>query len=142
MVVQVVVEPDGCICPSQSYICRASHVSEMEIDNRNIPDPFLYDTGRESKRPLIERNGLRVLFSEMSVEDDLFNLTGQLFIIDKQTWNESNFTCSGDGQVAKEIFMCTAGKTISNSDSPLHAEKYRQPPSVMGLLTRYIYHKS
>ena len=111
----MIVEPDGCVCPSQSFICKADRVREIEIDNDNLTDPFLYDTGRDSRRLQIEKEGLRILFSEILLENGLFNLTTQLFIIDKQTWNKTIFTCGarhdGDRQVTKDIFLCTTGKT-------------------------------
>ena len=34
------MKPDSCICPNDSYICRADLVTTIAIDNSALSDPF------------------------------------------------------------------------------------------------------
>ena len=60
------------------------------------------------------KEGLRVVFSEERVNGDLSNLTAQVFIIDQQTWNESNFSCRAAGRENKTFFACVTGEISTN----------------------------
>ena len=112
------MEPDGCICPTESYTCRADLVTVIEIDNINLTGPFFYVAGF-SRRPEVVREGLRVSFSEVKVGDTLFNLTAQLFVVDTQNWNGSNFTCGTRGRDNKDISICVTGKLLIVRDGYL-----------------------
>ena len=70
---EVTVEPAGnCICPSESYICRADGVNGIELDNKGLSDPLLHISGF-SKRLEVEKEGLMVLLSEVKVDETLFS---------------------------------------------------------------------
>ena len=107
---EVTVEPAGnCICPSESYICRADGVNGIELDNKGLSDPFLHISGF-SKRLEVEKEGLMVLLSEVKVDDTFFNLTARLFIIDPQTWNGTIISCRTTGNDRhKDIHICVTG---------------------------------
>ena len=108
----VSVQPEGCICPTESYWCRADLVSGIAIENSALSEPFTYAIDL-FVRPQIMRDGLRISFSEERVENGLVNMTTQLFIIDIQTWNGSIFSCQASGGGNKNIPVCVTGKIVS-----------------------------
>ena len=66
-------------CPTESYVCKADLVTDIELDNKDLTQSLLYDITRPSSRHEIEREGLKVLFYNSTVIDGLSNLTAQLF---------------------------------------------------------------
>ena len=103
------MEPDRCICPTNSYICKADHDTRIFIDNSDLPDPFSYDIDL-SRRKSVMRDGLEVLFSDVTVGEGLANLTAELFVIDIGTWNESIFNCRAPRSGGVDILVCVTGK--------------------------------
>ena len=55
------------------------------------------------------RDGLEVLFSNVTVGEGLANLTAELFVVDIGTWNESIFNCCASGG-REDILVCVTGK--------------------------------
>ena len=106
------MKPDSCICPNDSYTCRADLVSFIAIENSALSDPFTYFVDI-SVRPQVMRDGLRVSFSEERVGNGLANLTAHMFIIDIQTWNRSIFRSLASGGGNKNIPVCVTGKIVS-----------------------------
>ena len=103
------MKPDSCVCPNDSYTCRADLVSSIAIENSALSDPFIYIVDIAG-RSQIMRGGLIVLFSEERVGNGLANLTAQLFIINIQTWNGSIFSCRASGGGTNSIPVCVTGK--------------------------------
>ena len=117
LVSELTVQPQGrCICPDHSYSCRADSAVEIEWDEkRTLMHPLSYDIERDMRTADLKREGLRVLFSEVSVEGGGANLTALLFITDQHTWNRSNFTCkaSGSGGMTDHTeTVCVTGKIL------------------------------
>ena len=108
---EVSVKPDSCICPNDSYTCRADLVTLIAIENSTLSDPISYVVDI-SVRPQVMRDGLRISFSEERVGNGLANLTAQLFIIDIQTWNRSILSCRTSGGGNKNIPVCVTGKIV------------------------------
>ena len=103
------MEPDSCICPTESYLCKAYHVERILFDNSDLSDPFFYDI-ELTNRLNVTKGGLTVYFSDMRLEDNLANLTAELFITDSGTWNESIFMCRASGAAdGKTIKICIRG---------------------------------
>ena len=102
------MQPDGCICPTESYWCRADLDRAIAIENGDLS--LDYTAGFSKKTEVTE--GLRVSFSEVEEKDGLANITAQLFIIDQQRWNESNFSCRATSGDSKNISVCITGKTL------------------------------
>ena len=100
------MEPDRCICPTESYICKADHDTRIFIDT---PDLFSYDIDL-SRRKSVMRDGFGVLFSDVTVGEGLANLTAELFVIDIGTWNESIFNCHASRGGEEDILVCVTGK--------------------------------
>jgi hypothetical protein len=119
MTVEVTVEPDGCICPSQSYTCRADLATEIQWDSSGLPDDIAYDIRRQQRIGVVEESGIKVEFSEVAVAEESANLTSQLFIIDLYTWNESSFTCQEnpdeDGPIVS-VDICVTGPASAPTD--------------------------
>ena len=109
---EVSVQPDDCICPTESYWCRADLVTTISIGNSTLSDAFTYvfDFSTDTH---IMRDGLTVSFSEERVGNGLANLTAQLFIIDIQTWNGSIISCRTPGGGNRSIRVCVTGKIVS-----------------------------
>ena len=118
------MEPDSCICSTEYYTCRADLVTGMEIDSSGLTDPFFYIVGF-SRRLNIVKEGLRVVFSEGRVNGSLSNLTAQLFIIDQQTWNGSNFSCRAAGRENKTFFVFVTGEIFLPIISFLHLYTFK-----------------
>ena len=106
------MQPDGCICPTESYWCRADLATGIALENSALSDPLTYAIDL-SMRPLVMRDGLTISFSEERVGNGLANLTAQLFITDLQTWNGSIFSCRAQGGGNKNIPVCVTGKIVS-----------------------------
>ena len=107
MSVDVTVEPSSCICPNQSYTCRADSVIGMTWISDIFTEPITYSIVTSSEEN-IERNGVLVQFSDMRVGGDLADLTSQLFITDIYTVNGSTFTCDASTLQSKDSVMITA----------------------------------
>ena len=103
------MQPEHCICPTESYWCRADLAAGIAIENSALSDPFTYVVDL-FVRPQVMKDGLTVLFSEERVGNGLANLTVQLFIIVIQTWNRSIFSCGASGGGNKNITVCVTGK--------------------------------
>ena len=103
------MEPDRCICPTESYICKADHDTRIFIDNSDFSDSFSYDIDLSSRKTHT-RDGLEVLFSNVTVGEGLANLTAELFVIDIGTWNESIINCRASGGGEEDILVCVTGK--------------------------------
>ena len=106
------MQPEGCICPSESYWCRADLVTTILIGSSTLSDEFTYVFDFSMDKDLM-KDGLRVLFSEERVGNGLANLTAQLFIIDIQTWNGSIISCRAQGGGNKSIPVCVTGKCFT-----------------------------
>ncbi|CAI8018966.1 hypothetical protein GBAR_LOCUS11449 [Geodia barretti] len=94
--VNVTVEPHyGCVCPRQSYTCRAYPVSQMSwtvVTNPTdqvVYNIFIFD---QFKIDNISRNGLQYTFSEKTI-DDAAVITSELLIIAPHR-NNTNATCA------------------------------------------------
>ena len=105
---EVSVQPDGSICPNESYWCRANLVTSIVIDNTDLSDPFTYSD--IVMRLEVTKDGAKVLFTEIGLENGLANLTAQLLIVDIPKWNGSNFSCRASGGNNKNISVCIIGK--------------------------------
>ena len=102
------MQPDSCICPTESYWCRADLVTAIAIEKGDLS--FAYAAGFSNERQVTE--GLRVSFSEVGEMNGLANITAQLFIIDQQRWNRTNFSCRATSGDPKNISVCITGKTL------------------------------
>ena len=112
----VTVGPDGCICPTESYTCRADLVTFIEIENMNLSDSLGYRVGSSASQPIVEREGLRVTFSEEMVDGTHANLTAVVSILDIQRWNGSSFICrtTDNGNLGDRVtIICITGKILN-----------------------------
>ena len=107
---EVLVWPDKCVCPTDSYTCRADLVTVIVIQNSDLADDFIYVLGISMKSQM-NKDGVRVTFSSEEVENGLANLTAQLSIIDIPTWNNSTFSCRTPGRASVNFSVCVTGKT-------------------------------
>ena len=103
------MEPDRCICPTESYICKADHDTRIFVDNSDLSEPFSYDIDL-SRRKTFMRDGFWVVFSDVTVGEGLANLTAELFVIDIGTWNESILNCRASRGGEEDILVCVTGK--------------------------------
>ena len=116
---EVTVKPqEGCVCPDDSYSCRADCVTEIELDNeKHLASEISYDFRRGQRVADVESGGLRVVFSEVPLEGGLANLTAQLFLVDQHTWNWTNVTCEAfitDEKVMKDtVTVCVTGENYA-----------------------------
>ena len=62
---EVSVQPERCICPTESYWCRADLAASVAIENSALSEPFTYAIDL-FVRPQIMRDGLRISFSKVS----------------------------------------------------------------------------
>ena len=108
---EVSVQPDSCICPTESYWCRADLVTVIAVQNSNLSEEFTYVVDVSFNQQIMG-DGLEVLFSEQRVGRGPANLTAQMFIIDIQTWNGSNFICRISGGNNKNFSICITGKQV------------------------------
>ena len=93
---QVAVEPQSCICPRESYTCRAYGMSwSTEV----ITDQISYIISNEN----VTRDDLQVYFVE---EDNI--LVSQLFIVALDRLSGNNFSCAAIYDGRSEITMVTA----------------------------------
>ena len=76
--VDVTVEPHSCICPSQSYNCRADSILGMTWNSSMLAETVVYSTVTS----IIDRDGVLVQFSDVRVRRRVANLTSHLFITD------------------------------------------------------------
>ena len=106
------MQPDGCICPTESYWCRADLVTTLSIGNSTLSDEFTYVFDFSMDKHLM-KDGLTVSFSEERMGNGLANLTAQLFIVGIQTWNGSIISCRAQGGGNKSIRVCVTGKIVS-----------------------------
>ena len=74
-----------------------------------MADPFSYIVGF-SRRLSVAKEGLRVEFTEVMVNNSVSNLTAELFITDQITWNGSDFSCRAGGRENRSIHVCMTGK--------------------------------
>ena len=114
MSVDVTVEPHSCICPSQSYICRADSVLGMGWTSDLLMETITYSTVTESEE-IIDRDGVRIHFSDERVGGGFANLTSHLFITDIYMVNGSTFTCVARTLQNKDnvtLTACVIGKII------------------------------
>ena len=114
MSVGVTVEPHSCICPSQSYTCRADSILGMTWNSSMLTETVVYSTVTPSEK-IIDRDGVLVQFSDVRVGQRAANFTSHLFITDIHTVNGSTFTCEAsslqsDG--SDMITICVTGKII------------------------------
>ena len=107
---EVLVWPDRCVCPTESYTCRADFVRAIVIDNSEWNSDLSYIFG-VSMRNQSTVDGVKVTFSSEEVENGLANLTAQLSIIDIPTWNNSTFSCQTTGGASVNFSVCVTGKT-------------------------------
>ena len=84
--VDVTVEPHSCICPSQSYNCRADSILGMTWNSSMLAETVVYSTVTSSEK-IIDRDGVLVQFSDVRVRRRVANLTSHLFITDIHTVN-------------------------------------------------------
>ena len=107
------MKPEGCICPNEGYVCKADHVTKIILENKDLAQPLTYDIEFSSSRPHIITNGLIIYFFDTMLENGKANLTAEMFIIDKNMWNGSTFTCQVSGEAAdKNITVCVRGKHL------------------------------
>ena len=109
---------DGCLCPRQSYHCRAESVTGMSLVVASNPTDQVYYTiflsEREQKK---SRSGLlEYTFSEER-EGNIANITAQILMTDPQG-NGTMTICeahnsSGDSEEVK-ILVCMIGKVDGN----------------------------
>ena len=85
---QVTVEPQSCICPKESYTCRAYAVTGMSWSTEVITGQISYIINSPFKEN-ITRDDLQVYF----VEDDNI-LLSQLFIVALDRLSGKYFTCA------------------------------------------------
>ena len=106
---QVTVEPQSCICPRESYTCRAYAFTGMGWSTEVITEQISYFINNPLKRN-VSRDGVQVFF----VEDDNI-LISQLFIVALERLNGKNFTCAAfndDGSETAMVTACIIGEVI------------------------------
>ena len=107
---QVKVEPQSCICPKESYTCRAYAVTGMSWSTEVITDQISYFINNPFKEN-ITRDDLQMFFF---VEDDNI-LVLQLFIVALDRLSGKNFSCaafSDDGSETATVIACIIGEVI------------------------------
>ena len=122
--VNVTVEPNyGCVCPRQSYTCRAYPVSQMSWTVVTNPtDQVVYNIFNfdQFKIDNISRNGLQYTFSENRT-DDAAVITSELLIIAPHR-NETNATCSAlkdNNRNFDTVVACITGKMVNTAVTSL-----------------------
>ena len=106
------LEPDVCICPNQSYYCRADLVSGMSWTSPSFSENIDYNILDSNTQTLFQRDGVVVNFSSISFEFGIGNFTSKLSITEPLGWNETSITCEAygfDSRNCTTITSCIIG---------------------------------
>ena len=100
------MEPRSCICPEQSYTCRAYDVTGMSWKSEALTERIPYNRNDPSSTNNITREGIQVLFSE-----DGTNLSSQLFLapLSREIFTCTAFNDGGSGNAS--VTACIIGET-------------------------------
>ena len=104
----MLLEPNNCICPTQSYTCQANNIIRMQWESDAFPvgDPIDYslvDPDERSKTEIeIELDDLvQVKFTRSIVVKGLANISSTLLITNLTALNGTNITCEISAGVDK-----------------------------------------
>ena len=106
-----IVEPHSCICPNQSYICRAYNVSGMSWSSAQT-ERIAYNKNDPSSLN-VTKEGIQVLFS---IDENARSISSQLFLEPFHFLNGENFTCrafSDTISMETNVSTCIIGETSS-----------------------------
>ena len=105
--------PHGCVCPSESYTCRADFVGGLNWVFPLSPDDTInYGVSNPGRSDSVNRNGLKFTFSEKLVSDGVANITSQL-TIENIAANETTVTCQvfrSSSKFEKNLTVCVVGE--------------------------------
>ena len=110
--VHVSLEPDVCICPNQSYYCRADLVSGMRWISPSFSEKIDYNILGTDTQTLFQRDGVVANFSSITFEFGIGNFTSKLSITEPLRWNETSITCEAygfDGRNSTTVTSCIIG---------------------------------
>ena len=110
--------------PTESYTCRAELVTVIEIENINLSDSLTYVVGSSASHT-VEREGLKVTFSEEMVDETYANLTAVISIIDIQRWKGSNFVCRTKDNETMAIMLQYASLVRFQYQNENHFNQHR-----------------